>query len=83
MPAMSIETLRSFFLWCAILNYAFLLLWVVVATLGRGTMIRLKGRFFRLSDEQMDLINYCGILLYKMGIFLFNIVPCAALYIVK
>ncbi len=80
---MTMETMRSFFLWCSILNYAFLLVWVLAATLGRGSMLRMKARFFRVSDEQMDLINYCGILSYKSAIFLFNIVPCIALHIIK
>ena len=80
---MSIETARSFFLWCSVINYAFLLVWVVVAKVGRDWLCRLSGRFMRVTPEQVDLINVAGITLYKMGIFLFNIVPCIALYIVR
>jgi hypothetical protein len=80
---MSIETARSFLLWCSILNYVFLLVWVAVATLGRRSLCKLVGRFYHVTPEQVDLLNICGITLYKMGIFLFNIVPCIALYIVK
>src|SRR5438105_1195479 len=81
--AMTIETARSFFLWCTILNFIFLLVWVGVATLGRGPVHKLANRVFHLTAEQFDLLNICGITLYKMAIFLFNIVPCVALYIVK
>lgn len=80
---MTIETARSFFLWCAILNYVFLLIWVLAATLGRGTLMKYKARFFRVSDEQFELLNLWGITLYKAGIFMFNIVPCIVLYIIK
>ena len=80
---MSIETTRSFLLWCSIMNYVFLLVWIAAATLGRGSLFKLTARFFRVTPEQIDLINLCGITLYKMGIFLFNIIPCVALYIVK
>ena len=80
---MSNETARSFFLWCAIINYAFLLVWVVVATVGRDWLCRLSSRIFRVTPDQLDWINIAGITLYKMGIFLFNIAPCIALYIIK
>ena len=80
---MTIETARSFFLWCSILNYAFLVAWVVAATLGRKSLLKLTARFFHVTAEQIDLLNIAGITLYKMGIFLFNIVPCIALYNVK
>ncbi len=79
---MNIETARSF-LWCSVLNYGFLIVWVVAATAGRDWVCRLSGRVFRVTPEQLDLINFAGITLYKMGIFFFNIIPCIALYIVR
>ena len=80
---MTIETARSFFLWCSIINYAMLLLWVVIATLGRGWLYPIWSRMFRLSAEQWDMLNVVGITFYKVSIFLFNIVPCIALYLVR
>ena len=80
---MNIETARSFFLWCSIINYALLILWVVLVTIGRAWLYPLLTRFYRVSPEQLNLLNFGGITLYKTGIFLFNIVPCIALYIVK
>ncbi|MGO9466381.1 MAG: DUF6868 family protein [Isosphaeraceae bacterium] len=79
---MSIETARGFFLWCAVINYAILLLWVVPLLFWRDGVYRLWGRWFRLSPEQFDMVNISGISLYKLGIILFNLVPCIALYIV-
>jgi hypothetical protein len=80
---MSIETAQSFFLWCSVINYAVLLFWVALALFGRDGVLRLWGRWFRLSPEQFDILNIAGITLYKTGIILFNIVPCIALYLVK
>ena len=71
----------SFFLWCSVLNYVFLLVWVVVASAGRDWLCRFSARLIRVTPEQLDLINIAGITLYKMGIFFFNIVPCIALTI--
>jgi hypothetical protein len=45
-------------------------------------MYRLGGRWFRVSAEQYDVINLAGIVLFKMGIILFNLVPYIALRIV-
>jgi hypothetical protein len=80
---MSLETLRRFFLWCTVLNYGLLLWWNLLFLLPHGWMHRLWGRWFRLSADQFDAINACGIVLYKMGIILFNLVPYIALLIVS
>ena len=80
---MSIETARSFFLWCSLINYALLLAWVVIAKFGRDWLCRLTNRFLRVTPEQLDLINVAGMSLYKIGIILFNIVPCIAFHIVS
>jgi hypothetical protein len=79
---MTLEIARSFFLWCSIINYVLLLIWALPVMYWRDGVYRLWGRWFRLSLEQFDMINIAGITLYKMGVFLFNVVPCIALYIV-
>ncbi len=79
---MSVETARSFLLWCTVINYGVLLLWVVLLMLPHGWMYRPWGRWVRLSVEQFDAINFAGMVLYKTGIILFNLVPYVALLIV-
>jgi len=78
---MNVETLRDALLWCGIINYAMLLLWAALLLLAPG-LVRWHGRLFRLSPEQFDAIQYRGMLLYKLGIVLFNLVPYIALRIV-
>ncbi|HZT83500.1 MAG TPA: hypothetical protein VFA26_24935 [Gemmataceae bacterium] len=78
---MNVETLRAALLWCTVINFAMLLLWAMLALLAPG-YVRWHGRLFRLSAEQMDAISYGGMLLYEMGVILFNLVPCIALWIV-
>jgi hypothetical protein len=77
-----IDMLRGFLLWSAILNYGLLLVWFLFFVFARDWIHRLTGRWFRLSVEQFDAINYSGMALYKIGIFLLNIVPYVALRIV-
>jgi Family of unknown function (DUF6868) len=79
---MSIEIARGFFLWCSVINYAILLVWAALATIGRNWMYRLLSRMFQLSTEQFDMLNLAGITLYKTGIILLNIVPCISLFLV-
>jgi hypothetical protein len=79
---MSIEVVRSALLWCTFLNYAVRLLWFLLFALPHNWLYRLCGRWFRLTLEQFDAINLTGIVLYKAGILLLNLVPYVALRIV-
>jgi hypothetical protein len=78
---MTVETLRGALLWCGILNYAALVVWSALTVLA-PRLVHLPCRWYRLSAEQIDAINYGGLLLFKLGIFLFNLVPYIALRIV-
>jgi hypothetical protein len=78
---MSLEMARSTLLWCTVINFAVLLIWLLLYVLPHGWMYRIWGRWFRLTGEQFDTINFGGIILYELGILLFNLVPLAALYI--
>jgi hypothetical protein len=79
---MSIEVLRNFLMWCTVIDYGLLLFWAVAFLLAHDWMMRLHGRWFRLSREQFDAMHYGGMAIYKIGIFLFNLVPFIALCIV-
>jgi hypothetical protein len=78
---MSIEMVRSTLLWCPVINYALLMIWFLLYVLPHGWLYRLWGRWFRLTAEQFDTLNFAGIVLYKLGILLLNLVPFVALYI--
>jgi hypothetical protein len=80
---MSVEVARSAFLWCAVINYAVLLIWLLLYVLPHGWLCRLWGRWFRLTPEQFDILNMGGIILYKISILLFNLAPFVALSILR
>jgi hypothetical protein len=79
---MSIEMARNALLWCTVINYGLLLVWFLFFTLAHDWMHSFHGRWFHLSVEHFDTIHYTGMALFKLGIILFNLVPCVALYIV-
>ena len=58
---------------------------IVVMELERlpaADLVAGDGRTPVLSTEQFDTVNFAGIVLYKVGILLFNLVPYIALRIV-
>jgi hypothetical protein len=79
---MSIEFLRNFLLVCGIINYGFLVLWALLMIWAHDSFYRFTTRWFRLSVEQFDGLQYGGIVFYKVAIFLFNLIPFVALLIV-
>jgi hypothetical protein len=79
---MSIDIVRNVFLWCTVINYVLLVVWFLLYVLPHEPLYRLWGRWFHLTAEQFDAINFGGIALYKLGILLFNLVPYVALRIV-
>lgn len=80
---MNLETARSFLLWCSILNYAMLGLWSLLAGLRPAWWYGFVAKLLPISRENFDLFNYGGLMFYKVSIFLLNIVPLIALYIIK
>lgn len=78
---MSLDILKSFLLWCLIVDYAILILWFLMFTFARGWMYRLHGHWFKLSSESFDLIHYAGMAGFKLAIVVFNLTPLLALMI--
>jgi len=79
---MNIEFMRSFLLWCTVINYGILVVWFLVFVFAHDWIRRFHGQWFRLSDEQFDFLHYVGMSIYKIGILLFNLVPLVVLWIV-
>lgn len=80
---MTIEALKQFLAWSTAINYGVLLTWFLVFTLAHDWVYRMHTRWFRLSVEAFDALNYGGVALYKVGIVLLNLVPLLALCIVS
>jgi hypothetical protein len=78
---MTVEQVRGMLLWSAIINYGFLILWAGLYLLARGLLHRV-AHWWRMTPEQFDAFQFGGILLYKMCIWMFFIIPCISLYII-
>lgn len=77
---MTAEAMRALLGWSALINYGILLLWFVFFALAHDWMYRLHGRWFNLRLETFDALHYGGMAVYKLGIFLLNLVPFLVLY---
>lgn len=80
---MNMTEIRHFFAWCALLNYAVLILWFVLSIVGLSLLMGICRRFFRISEETYDTGMFYGIMYYKLAIFLFMLMPYIALRIMK
>lgn len=79
---MDLSTLRDVLVWSLIVNYAILLVWFVMFSLAHDAVYRLHTRWFRLSRESFDALNYGGMAVYKIGVLLLNVAPLVASLIV-
>lgn len=79
---MTIETFREFFLWCTVINYGILVVWFFFFTAARDWMYALHSRWFNISQPDFDKIHYTCMAMFKIGIFLLNLVPLIVLYII-
>lgn len=76
---MSLDLAQSFFGWCTVFDYAFLLVWYVGFVLAHDVVYRLHRRWFALTEERFDAIHYAGMAIFKVGTVLFALVPWLAL----
>ncbi|MHB8636978.1 MAG: DUF6868 family protein [Fimbriimonadaceae bacterium] len=79
---MTISSLQQFFLWCAVLNYALLIVWWVIFLLPHQWIYTVSAKAFRLTEAEFDRYTFLGIVFYKLAIILFTLVPYTALRIV-
>lgn len=80
---MDIITLKQFFMWCTVINFALLLFSSVILMLLKGTVYRIHSKFFNISREVFDTVIYCFIGFYKIVWFVFNVIPWVALLIIS
>jgi hypothetical protein len=76
---MTLHEIKDVLLWCTGINYALLLFWVSIFIFAHDGLYRLHTRWFKISAESFDVMNYAGIGIYKLGIILLNLVPVLGL----
>ena len=72
---MDVEALRSLLAWCTLFNWALVLVWWVLFVSASDWIYGLHAKWFKISRQTFDATNYAAIALYKVLIFVFNLVP--------
>ncbi len=80
---MTVEMIHAMLGWCTLINIVFLLWWFLFFWLAHDWLYRFHSKMVRLSLETFDAIHYAGMAVFKLGIFLFNLVPYLALLIIR
>ena len=77
----SVETIRAFFGWCAVINAGLLsLMWL--ALMAAGPAVRgVHARMFGLSEDDLSRAYFQYLAQYKTAIWVFNITPWLALVV--
>jgi len=78
---MTVNELKEFLLWSTAINYGVLLIWFGVFVFSHDWLYRMHTRWFKLSVETFDALNYVGVSIYKIGVVLLNLVPLIVLYV--
>ncbi|MFC2149592.1 DUF6868 family protein [Candidatus Auribacterota bacterium] len=78
----TVETIREFLGWCAIINIGLLVLSSVLIIAIRGTAVRFHGKMFHLDEQFLSQAYFQYLGQYKIAIIVLNIVPYFALCII-
>jgi hypothetical protein len=83
MLTVNMDVVCKALLWSAALNYILLISWFVIFLLPHEWIFRICSRAFRVTVARFDEMNLQGIIIYKLGILLFNLMPGLALLMVR
>lgn len=78
---MNIDQTTEFFKWLTIINVVLFVLNVILILILRRIICKMHGKMFGLSEENISIVLYGWLGLYKVMIVVFNIVPFVALII--
>ena len=80
---MTLETLRSFFGWCSVINMALLLWWFFTIVKLHDFVYKMHTKWFNLSPEKFDELHYAAMAFFKLTVFVFYVVPYIVLCIIS
>ena len=79
---MDIDSIRAFFMWCTILNFALLVFSSLFCICAGDWIYRIHSKWFSIPREVFNVAIYSFLGLYKILVFVFNLIPYIALLII-
>ena len=78
---MDIQKLKTFFMWCTIINGVLLFLGIIGYMFSPDLWYSVQSKLFHLPEENLKMVIYFLFGLFKICWLIFNAVPYAALLI--
>ena len=78
---MDLGTLKTFFGWCAVLNYGVMILWASMFFIARDMVVGWHARLFDIEPERVRAYHFQFIGQFKILVFLFALAPWLTLVI--
>ena len=75
---MTIQEIRFILGWCTVINMGILSVWFLLFVFGHDWIYGLHSKWFNISVEKYDSINYTLMGFFKLSTLLFNAVPYLA-----
>jgi len=75
---MDMIIIKTFFMWCTIINGALLVLSFLICAFAGDLIYRMHSKLFPISREAFNVAIYCFFGLYKIFFWVFNLVPWIA-----
>jgi hypothetical protein len=79
---MDVQMLTRFFMWCTILNIGLLVLSFLILAFAGDFVYKIHGKWFPMPRETFNVVLYSFLGMYKIIVFVFNVIPWAALAII-
>lgn len=79
---MDVQMLTRFFMWCTILNMVLLVLSFLILAFAGDFVYKIHGKWFPMPRETFNVVLYSFLGIYKIIVFVFNVMPWAALAII-
>lgn len=80
---MDIQSLTTFFMWCAVINGSILILWTLFFLFVPDLVYRIQNRWFPIQRETYNALMYGFLGLFKLLFLVFNLVPYLALLLMQ
>ncbi len=78
---MTIYEIRQVLGWCSLINVGLMTVSFLLLSMARGWVYKTHSKWFPITESQFNAIAYSFMGLYKILVFVFNIVPWIAMCI--
>ena len=79
---MTIFQIREVLGWCSVINVGIMIVMFLILWLGRSCVYRMHSRMFPITEPQFNAMIYAFLGIYKLLVYMFNIIPYVAVCIV-